>query len=173
MNSAYNLRACIILKDHDEIGDAIILPEYILKDIEHRLSADGLFFRIENKKNGRTVVGSLLEFSRDEKVVQMPNWMFQDLDCETFDFLSVSIIKIPKATKMNIEIDGVSEEAGIKMSEFQNIFQKYKSVKKGEHIPFQVGGFSGTFFIKDCQPNDYVSLLNVFVLDHFHFLDGL
>ena len=173
MNSAYNLRACIILKDHDEIGDAIILPEYILKDIEHRLSADGLFFRIENKKNGRTVVGSLLEFSRDEKMVQMPNWMFQDLDCETFDFLSVSIIKIPKATKMNIEIDGVSEEAGIKMSEFQNIFQKYKSVKKGEHIPFQIGGFSGTFFIKDCQPNDYVSLLNVFVFCHFHFLDGL
>ncbi|CAA7017596.1 unnamed protein product [Microthlaspi erraticum] len=92
-----------IEKAHLEKGDKIIMPPSALNRLASLHIEYPMLFQLSNVSVGKTTHCGVLEFTADEGVVFLPNWMMQNMSLEEGDILQIKNISLVKGTYIKLQ----------------------------------------------------------------------
>ncbi|KNA20594.1 hypothetical protein SOVF_050890 [Spinacia oleracea] len=92
-----------IEKTHLEEGNKIIMPQSAFEELMNKGVGFPMLFKIENINNGKISHCGVLEFSSEEGVVVMPEWMMENMSLEVGGMIKLENLNLDRATYVKLQ----------------------------------------------------------------------
>ena len=147
-------------KSHLESGDKVLLPQSALDRLAGMQIQYPMLFENLNERQGRRSHCGVLEFSADEGIVYMPQWMMRNLLLEEGDVVKFTNVSLPKGRFVKLQphktefIDLENPRAVL-----ESAMRGYSCLTAGDTIAVMHGGKEYPIDILEVRPDGAASVI--------------